>query len=277
MIIISCRKDFIDTVFFNKKDEIREGDLVISQNELVERVRGKRILILIHGYNNEMPAVLDAYGKVVEMMGLSHLLAPDPGGYDMVLGYAWPGGWSSLSFPLAVIRADKSAKRFRETVQALQLAAATVDVQTHSLGARVALEALDGDKITLRNLYLLAAAIDDETVEKGEDYYNGAQRCSHVYVLHSENDPVLKTAYRIGDIPDFDRALGWKGPQRPNKIRDHSPNTKIANCKQIVTSHGGYRKAAETYDYWLNELLTGSAPQFTELTPENVTAAGGSR
>src|SRR5688572_11438320 len=121
MIIISCRKNFTDTVFFNKKDEIREGDLVISQNELVEGVRGKRILILIHGYNNEMPAVLEAYGRVVEMMGLSHLLAPDPGGYDMVLGYAWPGGWSSLSFPLAVIRADKAAKRFRDSVQALQL------------------------------------------------------------------------------------------------------------------------------------------------------------
>ena len=277
MIVISCRKEFESTVFFSKKDEIRNGDQVIAQNELLETVRGKNVLILIHGYNNEMPAVLDAYGRVEEMMGLSHLLAPDPGGYDIVLGYAWPGGWSALSFPVAVIRANKVAKRFRDTVQGLQLAAATIDVQTHSLGARIALEALDSDKITLRNLYLLAAAIDDETIEKGEDYYNGAQRCSHAYVLHSENDPVLKTGYRIGDIPDFDRALGWKGPQRPNKIRDQSPNTKIADCRQIVKTHGGYRSAVETYDYWLKELLTGSAPQFTELTSENVSAAGGSK
>lgn len=274
MIFVSCRKDFTSTVFFNKTDEIRDGGRVLSQAELVEAVRGKKILILVHGYNNEMPAVETAYGRVQEMMGLSHLLAPDPGGYDLVIGYAWPGGWSTLSFPVAVIRANKAGKRFKATIEKLQFAAANIDVQTHSLGARVLMEALDLGGITLRNAFLLAAAIDDETLEKDEEYFEGAQHCSHVYVLHSEEDPVLKTAYRLGDLPDFDRALGWKGPQRPAKIRDHSPNTKVCDCKKVVSSHSGYRSAAETYDYWLNELLTGSASQFSELTPESTAAVG---
>lgn len=274
MIIVSCRKDFTSTVFFNKTDEIRDGNRSLTFPQLIETVRGKKVLILIHGYNNEMPAVLDAYARVEEMMGLSRLLASDPGGYDVVIGYAWPGGWNALSFPVAVIRANSSGKRFRATVEQLQFAAGSIDVQTHSLGARVALEALDRGGITFRNVFLLAAAIDDETVERDEDYYEGAQRCSHVYVMHSENDPVLKTAYRLGDLPDFDRALGWKGPQRPAKIRDHSTNTKVVDCKQVVSSHGGYRNAAETYDYWLNELLTASAPQFSELTPEGRSAVG---
>jgi esterase/lipase superfamily enzyme len=275
MILISCRRKFTSTVEFNKQDEIREGDVTMTEAELAEAVRGKRTLILVHGYNNEMPAVIDAYDRVREMMRLSKLLAPDPRGYDVVLGYAWPGGWSGLSFPVAVLRANRTGKRFRDTLAKLQNAAASVDVQTHSLGARVAMEALDRGGVTLRNLWLLAAAIDDETVEKGEEYFDAAQRCSRVYVMHSEQDPVLRTAYRIGDLLDHDRALGWKGPQRPKKIADSSPNTKVVNCRQVVTSHGGYRAAAECYDYWLNELLTASAPQFSELTPENRAAVGG--
>ena len=269
MILISCRADFDSTVRFNKHDEIRGGDAKLSEVELLEAVRGKKVLVLIHGYNNEMPAVIQAYDRVVEMMRLSHLLAPDPGGYDLVLGYTWPGGWNQLSFPVAVLRANTAAKRFRATLEKLQFAAASIDVQTHSLGARVALEALDRGGITLRNLWLLAAAIDDETLEPGEEYFAAAQRCSRVYVLHSEQDPVLRTAYRLGDVPDFDRALGWKGPQRPHRIREHSPNTKVVDCKQVVATHGGYRSAAEVYDYWLQELVDASAARSSLLTPEN--------
>jgi esterase/lipase superfamily enzyme len=277
MILISCRADFTSTVRFNQQDEILDGCRTITEPELLERIRGKKILVLIHGYNNELTEVVAEYARIQERMRASDLLSPNPGGYDLVLGYTWPAGSSALSFPVAVLWAKAAGERFRTTAERLQSAAASIDVQAHSLGARVALEALDRSEITLRNLWLLAPAIDDEAVEHGEAYYSSTQRCSRVYVLHSENDPVLRTGYRVADFPDFDRALGCRGPQRPEGIRAHSKNTKFADCKHVVHSHDGYRAAAETYQYWREELLHASAPQFSELAPKAVKCARSGR
>lgn len=275
MILISCRENFTGVLHFSKQDEIRDVALPdwnqyrkMTWDELQETVRGKRILVLVHGYRNDKEDVAGAYTSVVEMMGLSKLLAPEPNGYDLVLGYMWPGGWARISFPIAVVRANRSAKRFHSLLQALSAAATDLDVQTHSLGARVALEAIERGEAGVRNLYLLASAIDNESVEVEEEYYEPAQECSRVYVMHSANDSVLKIAYRIGDLPDHDKALGAEGPQRPALIREHSENTKVVDCSEVVHSHGGYRLAAETYDYWHAELNGKNLPQFLKLKRE---------
>jgi hypothetical protein len=114
-----------------------------------------------------------------------------------------------------------------------------VDINSHSLGAHVTFEALkDAPATIVRNAWNFAAAVDNESIEKGERYYTATQRCQRFYVFHSKNDPVLRVWYRIGDFFDFDTALGYSGPEDPRAIMDYSGNLTVINCKDVVASHG---------------------------------------
>lgn len=59
MLMVSCRKDFWSATDFATADAIRRIDLDSSAGEAISReqflrdVRSKRIVVLVHGYNNE--------------------------------------------------------------------------------------------------------------------------------------------------------------------------------------------------------------------------------
>lgn len=263
MLLISCRKNFTGTTDLSDFDAFREilnpqlkPFTTLTEQQFLARTANKKCLVLVHGYRNEASAAVKAYRKLVDSAKAAGIL------FDEVVGYLWPGGWSVLSFHAAVIRANWSGKRFEKNLLSLGAAGATVDIQTHSLGARVAMEALDRGSARARNVQLTAPAIDNESVEHTEIYEDGVRACSALYVFHSKNDKVLKRAYRIGDFPEFDRALGYKGPQHPKRIL---ANSRIVDCQDVVTDHGGYRDTPEYYDYWKQEFDGGASPQFVRL------------
>jgi esterase/lipase superfamily enzyme len=187
--------------------------------------------------------------------------------YDAVIGFVWPGGSVRLSFPFARARADESAPHLARLLGNLRGANATIDLNTHSLGAHVAFEALrDVPANTVRTAWNFASAVDNESVEDGERYYTASQGCSSFYVFHSKNDPVLRIWYRLGDFGDFDTALGYSGPEDPRSIMDRSRNVRVVNCKDIVASHGGYRSTGEVWSFMAQELVTPTTSQFVTLT-----------
>jgi pimeloyl-ACP methyl ester carboxylesterase len=264
MLLVSVRKNFTSSTDFSEADAVREiqqpklkpyTELTIEQ--LQARVAGKRCLILIHGYRNPAGGAVRAYWKVQEMLRAAGSLG-GAGGYDEIIGYLWPGGLTRVGFVVAIQRANRAGKRFEQLLLNLSDAAA-VDVQTHSLGARVALEALDRGRARIRGLHLTAPAVDDEAVERGEVYQEACEACGAVYVFHSKNDKVLKVWYRFGQV---DRALGWKGPQHKKRIL---PNTKVVDCQDVVKDHGGYRDAPQYFTYWQGELTGPGSPQFVRL------------
>jgi len=73
MILVSCRKEFTSDHLFADEIEIRDYPNLanlnqfteLTQGELVERVRGKHVLVLVHGYRTPMKNVAAAY-KVLE-------------------------------------------------------------------------------------------------------------------------------------------------------------------------------------------------------------------
>jgi hypothetical protein len=75
-------------------------------------------------------------------------------------------------------------------------------------------------------------------------------------------------------VPDFDTALGYSGPEDPRAIMDHSPHVKVINCKDVVTSHGGYRSSGQVWSFMAQELTSPTTDQFVTLkkTPEALTA-----
>jgi esterase/lipase superfamily enzyme len=281
MFIASCRKDFWSPTEFSTVDEIRQIELttgagtVMSQGDFITAMTRKRVTVLVHGYNNEELDVLKSYSAIEERMRLLGFLGGAHAAYDAVVGFAWPGGAVGVSFPFARQRAGDTAPRFGRLLADLRNAGVTIDLNTHSLGAQVAFESLrNGAANTVRNAWNFASAVDNESIESGERYFDASQRCKSFFVFHSKNDPVLRVWYRVGDLWDFDTALGYSGPEDPAEIIGNSKNVRVINCKEVVHSHGGYRSAGQVWAYMSRELVNPSGTQFVTLsrTPEALTA-----
>jgi esterase/lipase superfamily enzyme len=281
MFVVSCRKDFWSATEFSPTDEIRELDLdngngpVIMPAAFLEAMAQKRITVLVHGYNNERLDVLGSYRTIDAQMRLLGFLGAASQPYDALVGFAWPGGATGVSFPFARGRADDTAPRFGRLLADLRGCGATADLNTHSLGAHVAFEALrEASSQVVRNAWNFASAVDNESVEQGERYFDASRQSARFYVFHSKNDPVLRVWYRIGDFFDFDTALGYSGPEDPRAIIDHSQHVPVINCKDVVTSHGGYRSSGQVWSFMAQELMSPTNEQFVTLkkTPEALTA-----
>jgi esterase/lipase superfamily enzyme len=281
MFVVSCRKDFWSATEFALTDEIRDLDLdtgtgpVITPTAFLEALAHKRITVLVHGYNNERLDVLGSYRTIDAQMRLLGFLGAASPPYEALVGFAWPGGATGVSFPFARGRADDTAPRFGQLLADLRDGGATVDLNTHSLGTHVALEALrEGSAQMVRNAWHFASAVDNESIEHGERYFDASRQAVRFYVFHSKHDPVLRVWYRLGDFFDFDTALGYSGPEDPRAILDHSPHVRVINCKDVVTSHGGYRSSGQVWSFMAQELTSPTNEQFVTLkkTPEALTA-----
>jgi hypothetical protein len=169
MILISCRRDFVTDSGFapanqirnypNMKDVTRFTDL--DEDNLLLQATGKHVLLLVHGFRNPIRNVAASYDALLGKLIESGLVQQPH--YDLVLGFLWPGFQTPLGFFPAVPFANRSASFFRQLLQQLSRTALTVDVQTHSLGARVALQSLSATEgIFVDNLMLTAAAVDNE-------------------------------------------------------------------------------------------------------------------
>ncbi len=141
-----------------------------------------------------------------------------------------------------------------------------VDTMAHSMGCRISLMVMNDlqenavrKNIKMR-LYLMAAAVDNESIERDERYYKGSIYSDNAYIFHSKNDSVLKYGYSYNE---WDRALGYSGPENPAEIYSKA---KVINCKRKINAHSGYKRTAEIYNYIGNELTgRATAPQFSTL------------
>lgn len=235
MTYFSCR-DNKSSMFF--------GELRLIGGEMP---MGKRVVVLVHGFNNAEDEALRAYEQVRERVLRAGIA-------DEVLGFSWPGSRMSLGFLRAVHRANGAGRHLNEAVSILQDHGNVVTVQTHSLGARVALQALCQYGMCVRNLVLLAPAVDDDCLCMGKEFQH-----AHLGVVgkcligYSSMDDVLLKAYRMaewitwwfGPAPDVRRALGLLGPRGIV----HSKIVQF-NGSDFVSDHGGWKDADPLYWTW---------------------------
>jgi esterase/lipase superfamily enzyme len=245
MILISCRKDFSNSRKFADKNTIRNYPFlpkldkfdVLDEANLAAQMQGKHVLILIHGFRNPLQNVGSAYQQILKGLLDSGLVGDI--GYDLVLGFTWPGFETPVGFFPAIPFANRSAGFFR-SLQAL--AAGT-----------------DG---FIDNLMLTAPAVDDECLEPGQEFHGALQHCRRCLVYHSEKDKTLKIGYRFADL---DRALGLKGPEHPAIIKAKCPDVFVVDCKKVVASHSAYRNAGAYYEHWGRVLNATPLEQFEIL------------
>jgi esterase/lipase superfamily enzyme len=270
MIIISYRRNFWDDAGMAEHDAVHEVPLngldpesVLTDDDLAGAVRKKRILLLVHGYRNPRENVIEGYRMIDATMRLRGMIGAGPSRYSAVLGVTWPGGLTPVSYPLAKMRANAIADSVWARTKTLCAKARAVDVMTHSLGARVALKAFqnapDGE-VFVRNLFLTAPAVDDESIERKQKFFGATRACERVFVLFSRNDGVLGGLFPIPVFGDGDLALGFKGPQHKDRV---GPNVRLVDCARPVGSHSDYRKRFELYTF-IAGVLSG-APIPTEL------------
>jgi len=204
----------------------------------------ERACLLIHGYN--VDEAMPAFALVNDSI---------EGLYDVVIGLTWPGSSVELGYWMAEKRADTAGKIIASLFAGLPHA--TLDVQGHSCGCRVALEAVQNG-LKVRNLILAAAATDNETVHIDRKYGKAlAANVDRCLVAHSRNDGVLKRAFRISSLlkrvvspanwGDDCCALGYTGPQ---DVLMCPPNVQAVNLTKQILKHGDYKYREEYFAAW---------------------------
>lgn len=274
MIIISSRKNFSDPDSLSEEGhQFREIDLSSDQalrnfpdeTAFLDEIAGKKVLLLVHGYNNEQDEVHDAYDVITGKIQ-SHL----PNQYDYILGYSWPGGDKGLEWWPSKSRANGVARRFRFLLEAMTDRVNALDIMSHSLGARVVLKALkqSAKAQLVRNYLCLAPAVDNEVLEEGEEFACAVDKMEAIYVFHSKYDPVLSTIYPAAEL---DKALGLCGPEDIHYIQCKTDNIYIANCKKHIRTHGAYKRSEVVYRYIAESLGSdigaGVETEIGRLTP----------
>lgn len=259
-VLISDRKDFYDAdcfaeqqvkklIDFNKPEELSD----LSESEWISRIRGKRVAILVHGYNSDYDLAIKCYSLIT---------AKSKGVYDAVVCYLWPGGddvWEYYK-ATAQIKSGTLVSRFMNVLKDLSDHATQVDVLAHSMGCRLALQTLTlQTPLRIQNLFLIAPAVDDNSIEMGDVYAAAVRQCGNIYVFYSYNDRTLRWGY---PLVEWDRSLGAWGAENPEKL---APNVQLVNATDHIYSHKQYLTADFVYDFVRSKLGVVDVFQGTKL------------
>jgi esterase/lipase superfamily enzyme len=275
MYVVSCRRGFDSDQFTGAENRFRNytnptnaatfTDLTMT--DVVAKAKNKHVCVLVHGFHNQMGNVMNAYWEIVERMNTTGVVGPE--GYGLVIGFTWPGMATSLGYFTAMLSAKRAAPYLLDLVNALRGEAHTVDVQTHSLGARVALTALKNPKkVFVDNLILSAPAVDNHLLEPEQDFFPAMDSCNRCMVYHSRQDSVLGGAYPLADIADgVHKALGRGGPRSKATTMAKTPNVYVVDCtSRVKKDHSGYRKADEYFKHWKRVLSGDAQSRYDELS-----------
>jgi hypothetical protein len=182
--------------------------------ELVQKTAGRHVLFLTHGFN-----VSYAEGA----RSLARLAGALPfGDQVMIVPVLWPGDFyvPAVNYPAASVGAIGAGQALGDLCNAWLAKATTLSFVSHSLGARVVLEAVGRLKgRRARMLCVTAGAVNDDCLTT--EYADAVTNAEHVYTVASAKDRVLQLAYPVGDLigqiftPDhglYQEALGRHGP-----------------------------------------------------------------
>lgn len=253
-LLMSDRASFWDPQKISDQTKIEqestEKNVILASHD----IKGKNVLLLVHGYNNNAQEALSTYCLI--NAGLSGIMGHQRSkSYDYVIGYFWPGYDNSLEYFKAKHNVPELAKKMRAHLEFLS-AAGRLDVLAHSMGNFLMLEALDytphQKKKLVRNYYSLAPAVDDETLERKEKYYLSTQNCENLFVFYSKGDEVLKWSYSLAE---GDRALGYVGAEHPDRLPQ---NVHLINYTEFIGAHSAYFTFLPIYEFIKNQFLPQS-------------------
>jgi hypothetical protein len=222
-----------------------EGDAVATPPQLSpvpeaaisSWIGGKSVLLATHGFNVNLQDGARSLGR------LETMIAPRPS--ERVIGVLWPGDFviPAINYPFTEKIAAHAGQLVGDFCNRYLGAAARLSFVSHSLGARVVLEAIQALKRRAYSLCIAAGAVGADCF--AVEYAAAAKNCDSVVTLSSMADLVLELAYPPGDLiadlfdwdhKAFERALGRRGPETPFG----SPITAAQIPDQLGYDHGDY-------------------------------------
>lgn len=209
---------------------------------LFEAVQGRDVLLGTHGFH-----VNRAEG-ISNLSEWNNWLQLGPNGF--FVGVLWPGDsrWIPfVDYPIEGDEAIRSGNLLAEYLDTNFIGVNSLSFSSHSLGARVVLEAIRNlvNVSRLKTVTMMAAAIDDTCLS--DEYQDAALRVSKISVLASRCDDVLKFAFPAGNLaagivtrgdPYWHGALGRFGPNPPDQPSQLWGTPILPDVWQF--GHGGY-------------------------------------
>ncbi len=232
-------------------DRTQPGWKVVQPAQLRAKFTGKSVLFVAHGFN-----VTQAYGTV-SLGLLDHYMALT--GDRMFVGVLWPGDSviPVIDYPFEGSVAIDCGQRLAAFCDEFCRNAQDISFASHSLGARLVLEAVSAVDRKASTVCLTAAAINRDCLTT--QYAKASKKCDRISILASREDSVLKLAFPVGDPlsllldPDhglFQSALGTRGPALPAPVQVR-PHWQISDTEQTNGDydHGDYLPP-KTPDKW---------------------------
>jgi hypothetical protein len=261
--LASCRRDFSDADADANPLQFRVQGRTATQAEFLESVftavthKQGRITVIVHGYNNKLEDIVEAYRKVAD--GIPN---------SAVVGFVWPGGDDWLEYEEGSAQVPASAVALRQLLSLLSSSSTSLFLHAHSLGCRVSLTAMRGSSVHVSAALLCGAAVPDNCLLPGQEFDRTRLNVGSIVVIWSANDPVLSQWYRWGEastkagwlryiglgilMTPFQRpALGCSPPTQV-------PGVRYLNISATLNRHDGYNVNAEARG--LTQQIVSAAP-----------------
>ena len=214
----------------------------LTDREAALRVAGRTVVFTVHGFNVSYDGGLRSLARLEQ--ALIPLLPPS----FLCVGVLWPGDFviPAINYPGEWRDAVKGGRALARYANTKLGGAAGFSFLSHSLGGRLALEAVAGLNRKAARVCLTAAATDDDCLERPYDV--SVANSGLLTFLASKKDLVLKLAYPIGDwagdlfFGDDDSAwrgaLGRNGAQWPRTHRPKAWGFTVPDSPKY--DHGAY-------------------------------------
>jgi hypothetical protein len=193
------------------------GNVLLPKGQFASLVRGRDVLLATHGFNVNREHGINSLSRWSELCALPTTA--------LFVGVLWPGDSAFLpviDYPFEGTEAISAGRLLAGFLNEQAVSAASLSFVSHSLGARMVLETVNGLARDVRRLTLMAGAIEDDCLF--EEYRDAADKAQQIWVLASKSDWVLEFAFPIGNVageiimhghPYFNAAIGRSGPARP--------------------------------------------------------------
>jgi hypothetical protein len=205
-------------------DRTQPGWSLIPQAQLRATFAGKSVLFAVHGFNVDQAHGVVSFGLLDRQLALAK-----PG---LFVGVLWPGDsvLPIVDYPFEGNVAIDCGQRLAHFCNDFCSAATAISFVSHSLGARLVLEAVSHLNRKARLVCLTAAAINRDCLTA--EYASATENVEQISLLASREDLVLKIAFSVADplsdllnadhIP-FQVALGSEGPPTPAPPQVRAP------------------------------------------------------
>jgi len=219
-----------------------DGMTPLTDKTVASRIAGRDLLFAAHGFN------VSRSEGVCSLSRLEFALALPSSA--VFIGVLWPGDFwiPVVNYPFEGATSMDCGRRLASYCDRNFGKASSLSFVTHSLGARLALEAAKTLRRQVRSMCLTAAAINNDCLTA--EYASAFANSSIVSVLASEKDRVLRLAFPVGDpianLLHFDHkpfrsAMGYRGPEQA--VGNTVPPWQISDRDNY--DHGDYLPSSD--------------------------------